>query len=201
MIDQPWLLCSFARLLDKSHRRIGIFGSEQAVFLAFQLVVIDEELLDLFDPLLRQIFELIHIRVLMVGFRDRDEPIVAGLLFAFHLLTLNHPDQTRTHGDAGEGWLIHEQENVDRIAIVSFGARQEAEIVRESHARRQNFLHHEDALFGIVSELVARTGRCLNDDLDESGFFINRFKARGVRERFHGHSAERDAVNIAAHTM
>ena len=111
---------------------------------------------------------------------DGDQAIVADLLLSIELFAFQDADKARWHQAAGKGGHIHEQEDVDGIAIGRESSGQEAKIVRKDHAFGKDFAQGEDPLLGIVAVFVAAGLRRLDDDL--KGVIAARVERGGVGE-------------------
>jgi hypothetical protein len=71
-------------LLDETQGCLRSFAPQQPVCLPLQVVVIDEESFELFDPAFRQIRNIFQVFVLMGGFcngNDGNDSVVTDLLF------------------------------------------------------------------------------------------------------------------------
>src|SRR5580698_7351196 len=66
--------CGLARLLDQPQRGIRALAPQQAIRLALQPVIIHKENFQLSDPYARQVLQLSHIRIHVVGGGHRDQP-------------------------------------------------------------------------------------------------------------------------------
>src|SRR5262249_3228432 len=82
---------------------------------------------------------------------------IADRLAVFRLLGLKNADQACGHNSAEEGGLIHEDQNVDRVAILSAARRNEAEVAGKAHALRQHFAQSPYAAALVELILVAAT--------------------------------------------
>jgi len=127
-------------LLDESLSGSGAFAAEEFISLAFELVVIDEKRLQLLYKLPREIFETLHLGIGVVGLGNRNEAVVADGLAAVLLLAFDDADETGAQKAAGKGWLIHENQNVNGVAVTGNRTRQEAEVIGEGHTSGENFL-------------------------------------------------------------
>jgi hypothetical protein len=58
-------------------------------------VIIHEEVLELIQPCTGEIVQLPDVRVHVVHFCDRDEPVIANLFLSVELLTFNYADEAR----------------------------------------------------------------------------------------------------------
>src|SRR4051812_49120065 len=106
----------------------------------------------------------------VAGVRNCDQAIVALFLSIFRLLSFDNPYQPRFHDASGKSWLIHQDEHIQRIAILSFGRWDEPEIVWKDHTFGKDLLEREAASFGIESVFVATALRRLNHYLNLSFF-------------------------------
>ena len=118
----------------------------------------------------------------MVGFCDGNQAVVADFLFSVELFSLNHSDEAGSHRATGVSGFVHQQQDIDGIAVGRDGSRQEAEVVGEDHACRQDFFECEDTLIGIVGEFVAAMSRRFDDDLEEVVFLHERLQAGWIGE-------------------
>lgn len=153
------------RLPDESEGGVGSFAAKKAVLLAFEPMIVHEEVLEFFDPLPGEIVELAYFGILMVGFGDGDQAVVPNFIFSVELFSLNHSDETGSHCATGVSGFVHQQQDIDGIAVGRNGARQEAEVIGEDHARGQDFFECEDTLIGIIGEFIAAVSRRFDDDL------------------------------------
>ena len=88
---------------------------------------------------------------------------------------------------AGVGGLIHQDQHIGGIAVFGFGGRNEAEVVRESHAGRQNLFQLENFLLIIEGEFITTPFGSFDDDLNEIFVFeITRGENAGVGKAFLG---------------
>src|SRR5438270_3441002 len=125
------------RLLNQRLRLCDALASEQLVLLALELVVVDEEILQLAQELLWQIVQFANHRVHMIRIRDRHQPVVANPLLSIDLLSLDNANKPRGNQHARIRRLIHQQQHVDRIAVIRHGLGKKSEIIRKRHSRRQ----------------------------------------------------------------
>src|SRR5947209_9243302 len=101
----------------------------------------------------------------VAGVRNGDQAIVAFLFSVFRLLSFDNAYQPRLDNASRKSRLIHKDEDIERIAILSFGRWDETEIVRKDHAFRKHLLEREAAPVGIESVLVVTALRRLNHHL------------------------------------
>jgi hypothetical protein len=181
-------------LCDEGEGGLFALDGEEFVLLAFELVVVDEEVLDLFDGFFGEVFDGFYVgpHVRCVGYGD--EAIVAVGLLAVGLLAFDDADEAGHKSAAGEGGFIHKNEDVDGIAVVGEGAGEEAEVVGEDHAGGKRGFEDEDFLEVVEAVLVVGTFGGFDDDLEElvAGFgdaaggfvtlFGERLEAGGVDE-------------------
>lgn len=179
------------RLLHKAQGSVGAFAAEEAILLAFERVVVDEEFFQFPDPFGGKVAEAADICIHVVGIGDGDEAVVADFLFAVELFALDYADQASAYGDSREGGFIHKQQDVDGVAVGRDGLGYETEIPGEDHSGGKNRLEGEDALFGIVGKFVAASGGGFDDDLEEIVFLVDGLEAGGVGKGFHRFSRAR----------
>ena len=103
--------------------------------------------------------KLLDVCVLVIHFGDGEEAVVAVLLFAFDLFAFDDADESGTNGDARKGGLVHQEENVNGVAVGSLGPGKEAEIVGEAHAGGKDLFDGEDVLLLVEGELIAAAFR------------------------------------------
>jgi hypothetical protein len=151
--------------------------------LSFETVIVDEEVLEFLEEFFREIVETLDVGVLVVCVGNRDEAVVSDALLAVDLLTFDDSDEAGGNENAGEGWLIHENEDVDGVAVSGDGAGEESEVVGEGHAGGKDGFEREDMLIGVKGELVAADTWGFDDDLEEIVLFIDGFELDGVCER------------------
>jgi len=118
----------------------------------------------------------------VVGIGDGNEPVVADALLAVDLFAFDDSDETRRDEDTGEGGFVHEDEDVDGVAIAGEGAGEESEVVGEGHAGGEDLLEREDVLRGIECELVAAEAWGFDDDLEEIVLFVDGLELDRVGE-------------------
>src|SRR5207245_9694610 len=81
--------------------------------------------------------------------RTPDASIIALFLVLVALLRLDHANGSARQYATGECWLIHQDQYIDRIAIVSFGRGNESEVIGKRHPGWQYLLEFEDVLVRI----------------------------------------------------
>src|SRR5437868_14034988 len=116
--------------------------------------------------------------------RHADEPVVSDLLSLLALRGFNDSYQSRLDHASGEGGFVHEEENVERIAIFAGSPRDEAEVEGEPCADGKDGAESECLELLIETELVSRPLRSLDDDLEVSTAYLGT-KGRDGGSRFH----------------
>jgi hypothetical protein len=104
--------------------------------LALHLVVRNEEMLDLCHQVRAQIAQSVYRAVRGRIGRHGDESIVALGRSILRLLSLNRANDPRRHEAPGEHRRIHQDEHIERIAVVRTRGRHEPEIKGKHGARR-----------------------------------------------------------------
>jgi hypothetical protein len=170
-----------SRLLDESERDIGIFAAEKFVLLSLEVMVVDEELLEFGEEILGKIGGAGDLGVEVVGLSDGQQAVVAGGLFAVALFAFDDSDETGAEEAAGECGLVHEDENVDGIAVGGNGTGKKAEVVGELHAGRKDFFEGEDLLIGVEGVFVATALGGFDDDLKDV-VLVDGLELNGIRE-------------------
>jgi hypothetical protein len=127
-------------------------------------MVIHEELLDFALEAFAQIIDALDVRVTVIATFDRHDAVVAFPLLLRALFALDHADHPTGELATGEGRFIHEDEHIERVAIVRQGGRHKAKVVREGHSGGQNLAKLEDALLGVVGVFVAAAFGGLDND-------------------------------------
>src|SRR4051794_2001909 len=128
--------------------------------------------------------------------RDGDESVVPFGLAVLGLLGLDDPDEVRGHEAADEGRLIHQYEDVERVAVLTRGRGHEPEVEREDSPRREDAAEHEEAPLLVVFELIAVALGRLDDDIRRVGFGVESSQ-RGVSVVCHA-SPRRTVLWMAA---
>jgi hypothetical protein len=85
---------------------------------------------------------------------DRQQSIVPLLLPLLGLFRFDHADQARRHDAARIGRRVHQQEHVQRIAVIAERRRDHPEIEGEYGSDGQHPLEHECAVAWFVRKLV-----------------------------------------------
>src|ERR1700728_946358 len=173
-----------SRFSDDAFGGGAVFAAEQLVLFAFETVVVDEELLELVKKAAGEIAPAADVGILMVGFGDSQQAVVPNLLFAVQLFAFNDADEAGTHGNAGKSRLVHQQQDIEGVAVRCKGPGQKTEVVREAHACRQNRLDGKDSLLGIEGKLVAAALGGFNDDEEEAVLFIDGLELGRVGQTF-----------------
>ena len=101
-------LSRFDARFNATARLTGTLHIENVVFLARQLVVIDEELFQFLHELLAQVADVLDVGVAVVFFLDADDPIVALAFLFLPLFAFYHPDHAALHKHAGKSRLVHQ---------------------------------------------------------------------------------------------
>ena len=87
--------------------------------------------------------------------------------FLPRLLAFDDADEAGHEGAAGEGGFVHENEDVDGVAVVGEGAGEEAEVVGEDHAGGESGFEDEDLLDVVETVFVAAAFGGFDDDLEK----------------------------------
>jgi len=131
--------------------------------------------LDLVEELRAQVVELAHA---FVGVRvrgDGDEPVVLldGAV-PLALLGRDDADEPRGHETAGERRLVHQNEDVERVAVAALRGGDEAEVEWKARAGGEDALEAEEAELLVVCELVPAAGDRLDDGIEVAGLLVER---------------------------
>ena len=116
-------------------------------------MVVDEKILELFKEVPGQIFKALDVGMHVIGLGDGYEAVVANPLLALKLFTFDDANKPGKQETAREGWLVHQDEHVDGIAVVGDGAGQEAEVVGKGHSSGENFLQEKISWSGSKAYL------------------------------------------------
>src|SRR5215471_14665922 len=100
----------------------------------FESIVGNEELLHFLKELVADVVQRLKSGSIVRGVQCRQEPIIAGRLAFFYLLRLEHAQQSHWNDAAGKSRCIHQNEHVERIAIIPSSRGDEAKIMRKGHA-------------------------------------------------------------------
>jgi hypothetical protein len=106
--------------------------------------------------------------------RNGDKPVIAFGCPTLRLLGLDHPKDARLHEAAGKGRLIHEQQHIERIAIIPPRPGNRAEVERENGAIRQNGFQLVTAGIKIERVLITTASGRLDHDEQIPGVGIER---------------------------
>jgi hypothetical protein len=90
----------------------------------------------------------------MIILFNSDNSIVSRLVL-LALLALDYPGHTAFQKASGKRRLIHQHEDVYRIAVFSPRGRNKPKVIRKRHARRQNFCELENFLIRIERVLIS----------------------------------------------
>jgi hypothetical protein len=136
------------RGLDHLHRRLRPTVFAHLRRLAFQLLVVLEEHLQLRQPVLRQVVEVVIVAVLRVVAVDADDLLVALALVhqRQHADRLGAQDRQRRHR------LLHQHQHVQRVAVVAQRLRDEAVVGGVEHRAVQHAVDAQEA--GVLVQLV-----------------------------------------------
>jgi hypothetical protein len=132
---------------------------------AFDRIVRDEKVLDLAHQMIVDLLEGLYVAMIARGCCNGNQAIVTSCLLVLGLVSLDHTGQTRRNQTAHEGWLIHEYQHVQWIAITTFGGRHVAKIEGKHGPGWQNATKPEQTLLGIIFEFVSTSLGCVNDDV------------------------------------
>ena len=135
--------------------------------LADLLVIVHEEALEFFLEGFSQIVDVTDMCITVRTVLDTYDPVIAFVLFLISLFPLDDPDRPAGEAATRKSRLIHEDQRVERIAIVRLGRRHEAEVVWKLHPRRQHLGQREDSFVRIIGVLVTAPRGSLDDDDEE----------------------------------
>src|SRR4051794_13846444 len=102
----------------------------------------------------------------MVVLFDHHDSIISFLAFSIGLFPFDDSDRPAVQDAAGEGGLVHQYQNINGIAVLCQGRRNETEIVRKTHARRQDLLQLKDSLSLIKGVFISTALWRLDDNSD-----------------------------------
>ena len=91
---------------------------EHVKFLAEMSVVIYKKFLKFLNKFLAKVADMPDTGISMIFLLDGDNTVVALLLLLFALLAFNNADRAALHEAPGIGWLVHQHQNVHRIAVI-----------------------------------------------------------------------------------
>ena len=103
------------------------------------------------------------------GVGDGDEAVVAIGFAVFGLFGFHDAEEADEDGAAGEDGFVHEDEDVEGVAVAADGLGDEAEVVGEDHAGGEGGFEEKDVLFLVEGVFVAAAAGGFDDDLDEGG--------------------------------
>lgn len=167
------------------HAAPRFFGSvhvQDLESLSCQFVIVDEELLEFLDERLAQIVNVLNRRVTMVVLLDRHETIVSYALLAVDLLAFDDADESTLEQAAGKCRFIHQNEHIDRIAVVSQRRRYESEVVRKGHTGWKYFLEREHVLLWIEGVFVPAVFWSFDDHLNGMVVLGDRLESKRIAE-------------------
>ena len=130
-------------------------------------MIVDEELFDLVERFFGEVFDGFYVGPHVRGVGYGDEAIVPDGLLLVGLLAFDDADEAGHEGAAGEGGFVHEDEDVDGVAVVCEGAGEEAEVVGEDHAGGEGGFENEDLLEVVEAVFVAAAFGGFDDDLEK----------------------------------
>jgi len=134
-------------------------------FAIAQLVVVDEKTLDLLEQMRTQIPKALKVLMGLRVYCHGEQAIVPRPLFSLVLLhRLDDAEKLGPHDAPGHNRRIHQNQDVERVAILAERRRHEAEVAGKDHAFRQHGAKLKAIAFRIVVVLVAAPLRRLDDD-------------------------------------
>jgi hypothetical protein len=113
---------------------------------------------------------------------NRDDSVIADFLFLIALLTLYHSDDAALQNAPGECRFVHQHQNVDGIAVVSFGRRDKAKVVGKCHPSRQYLFQFKDALVCIERKLIPAALGCFDHHPEKLFALGERFQMNRIRQ-------------------
>lgn len=99
-------------------------------------------------------------------------------LFAF-----NNADKTRPEQTAWKSRLIHQNQNVDGVAVAGYCSRQKAEIIGKRHPGGEDFAQREDLLIRVESIFISASLGRFNHDLKNVSRLVDRLEQGGIAHR------------------
>jgi hypothetical protein len=129
----PYVVLDKVPHLARANRGLGI------KLTSFHLVIIHKKFLDLFDQTGPYIKALCRLLSLGMG-SDGNQSVVAnpaGRLFS--LFSFNRANWPRGDDAAGHDRRIHQNKDIEGVAIIPPCSRDKAEVVRKNHAFGQDF--------------------------------------------------------------
>ena len=91
------------------------------------------------------------------------KPVIAASAIAIGLQSFDHTDQTSRKKTAGRGRGVHEDEDIEGIAILSESRGDKAEFEGEDHSFRENLCELEKLVLFIEIKLIPVTSWGFND--------------------------------------
>ena len=174
----------FLSFLNQTESNFLPLASQQPVLLSLQPVIIHKEILNLFQPLAREIFQLPNVGVHVVSLCHGHEPVVTNLLFSVELLAFNHPNEPSLYCAARKGRFVHQEKYIDWISVWRDCLGQETKVIGENHTCWKNLLQGEYSLIRIICELVTAPCRRFDDDLNQAFLFVSGFSFVGSASDF-----------------
>jgi hypothetical protein len=133
---------------------------------AMEFVEVHKEFFDLSNKLFPEIIHRLDVSATVVFLFDGNDAIVTlPVLFLLGLGALDTADDSALQQTSREGWLVHEYNHVNRIAVFRLGGRDETKVIREGHPGRQHFRQVKYPLLGIKRVRIAATLRSLDDNI------------------------------------
>ncbi len=88
-------------------------------------------MLDFIHELFVQITQSFDVAVRFGIGRDRDQAVVTFRFPVFGLFGFDHAQQSGRNKATREGRFVHQEEQIERVAIIAKGSRDKAEIIGE----------------------------------------------------------------------
>jgi hypothetical protein len=132
-------------------------------FTSLNLIVRNKKFFDLVDNLWIKVGKLLGLAVNMGMSGDRYQPVIAASALAIGLQGFDHTDQASCQKTTGRGRGVHEDEDIEWIAILSEGRGDKAELEGEDHSFRENLCELEKLALFIEIKLIPVTSWGLND--------------------------------------
>src|SRR5262249_15255670 len=124
-----------------------------------------------------KLLKRVYLGVLMRVNGDGDQTVIAERLTLFSLFRLDHSQQPAGYQAPAVGRLVHEKQEVARVAALAGGRRDETEVEREDGTGGQDTVQLEKLALRIVLELVAATLGRLDDDVESTQLGIKCLQA------------------------
>src|SRR5580704_19064193 len=123
---------------------------------------------DLLDEFFAQVVDVLDFGPgVIADFDDDDAIVTVGLFLLVDLLAFDDADGTGFDQAADKGGLVHEDEDINGIAVTGSGGRDEAEVVGEAHTGGKNAAKKEDAIVGIIGVFIAAAFGSFDDGVDD----------------------------------